>query len=314
MPRWPFNFKRRTNVIRQSDRPSPSSLDIDRELEWAEDSPSGWQHPAKEKLDPPPTAVFFDMGHTLMIEEPSAERLFNQACKQVGLPVDIRKYSHRYEWLEDAVHAYRTEYISEFSFYDRILSKVLEAEGVDRQDPNLTAELWRRMQRLQKQSKRLSAVSKPTLALLHKLHDSGFTLGLISNWGSSFFSVIEVYNLAPIFDVALASEMVGISKPHPEIFLKGASMANCTAEEIIFVGDNYHYDGAGAREVGMRPIHFNVGLLHQARMAMSELKRGIKTTLLPPADVVCIDRLTELVPLLGLKLQTGTQPNPKAAS
>jgi FMN phosphatase YigB (HAD superfamily) len=106
--------------------------------------------------------------------------------------------------------------------------------------------------------------------------------------------------------------MVGISKPHPEIFLKASAMANCAPEDIIFIGDNFHYDGAGAINAGMQAIHFNVGLLHQARMAMGELKRGIRTTLLPTSDVLCIDRLSELVPLLGIQNHAPKQARPDA--
>jgi len=257
----------------------------------------GWAAPS-QPLAFAPRAIFFDMGHTLMIEEPSAETLFNQACQDQGLPADIRRFSRRYDLLAAAVETYRHGYIGEYEYFNLVVRPVLESELQRPVSERELLEVWRQLRTLQRTARRLTAVAPHTVRILQRFHASGYRLGTISNWGSSFFSIIEVYQLGSLFDVALASEMVGISKPNPEIFLKAARMLRLEPDQVLFVGDNYHYDGAGARNAGMHAIHFNVGLLHQARMALSELKRGIRGELLPPPQVPCIDDLDELAAAL----------------
>jgi putative hydrolase of the HAD superfamily len=63
--------------------------------------------------------------------------------------------------------------------------------------------------------------------------------------------------LAPLVDVLVASEDVGVSKPDPGIFHLALDRAGVRAEEAVMVGDSWVNDIAGARGAGIRAVWFN---------------------------------------------------------
>ena len=63
--------------------------------------------------------------------------------------------------------------------------------------------------------------------------------------------------LAPLVDVLVASEDVGVSKPDPEIFRIALARAGAVASEAVMVGDAWVNDIRGARSAGIRAVWFN---------------------------------------------------------
>ncbi len=93
---------------------------------------------------------------------------------------------------------------------------------------------------------------------LHKLHQQGFKLGLISNGRTPFqeqnFSRL---GLGDYFSCIIVSEAVGLRKPEAEIFLLACSHLDLSAQQCIFIGDNEYADIQGAQAVGMSAIRFD---------------------------------------------------------
>jgi putative hydrolase of the HAD superfamily len=72
--------------------------------------------------------------------------------------------------------------------------------------------------------------------------------------------------------VTLASGEVGVSKPNPGIFYAAMERLGATAEESLYVGDNYWADVVGAKRAGLTPVLFDPhGLFPEADCAI--LKR-----------------------------------------
>lgn len=63
--------------------------------------------------------------------------------------------------------------------------------------------------------------------------------------------------LAPFVDMLVTSEDVGSVKPEPGIFEFALRKADCRAEEVVMIGDSWHADVMGARQVGIEAIWFN---------------------------------------------------------
>ena len=63
--------------------------------------------------------------------------------------------------------------------------------------------------------------------------------------------------LAPLVDVLIASEDVGVSKPDPRIFRIALDRAGVEPSEAVMVGDAWENDVAGARRAGIRAVWFN---------------------------------------------------------
>jgi HAD superfamily hydrolase (TIGR01549 family) len=87
--------------------------------------------------------------------------------------------------------------------------------------------------------------------------------------------------LAPLVDLLVVSEEVGVAKPDPAIFLAALERAGCGAHEAVMVGDSWPNDIEGARAVGIRPIWFNPDGLPAPDASVEMI-----TALEPAAEVV----------------------------
>jgi putative hydrolase of the HAD superfamily len=68
---------------------------------------------------------------------------------------------------------------------------------------------------------------------------------------------LEYCGLAPLVDVLIASEDVGVSKPDRAIFDIALSRAGAAARDAVMVGDSWANDIAGAANAGIAAIWFN---------------------------------------------------------
>jgi putative hydrolase of the HAD superfamily len=61
-------------------------------------------------------------------------------------------------------------------------------------------------------------------------------------------------DLARHFQTILDSALVGVEKPHPEIFQLALGRAGVSASEAAFVGDTYATDIVGAQFAGLHAV------------------------------------------------------------
>lgn len=113
-----------------------------------------------------------------------------------------------------------------------------------------------------------------------------YTTGILTN---GFIHLqrrkIEKYQFDEYVDFTLVSEEAGYHKPDRRIFLEALKLANnARPGQTLYVGDNPKADIEGALQAGLTPVFMNA-----------------KNDLEPPAGVVKIERLSQLLPLLGLK-------------
>ena len=92
---------------------------------------------------------------------------------------------------------------------------------------------------------------EPALA---RLQADGHTVGLISNMDGDLWAAAEGLGVARYLRFAVTSGEVGMSKPHPPVFLEALSRAGVEAGEAAHIGDSYLGDVAGARGVGIHGI------------------------------------------------------------
>jgi putative hydrolase of the HAD superfamily len=90
-----------------------------------------------------------------------------------------------------------------------------------------------------------------TVETLTKLQRAGFRMGVISNWNRNLPDELARLGVDTYFDFVIASAIVGVAKPSPEIFHIGLRAAACQPQEALYVGDNVADDCAGAHGVGM---------------------------------------------------------------
>jgi putative hydrolase of the HAD superfamily len=93
-----------------------------------------------------------------------------------------------------------------------------------------------------------------TLTALRRLKAHGMMLGVISNFDSRLFGLLNGLGLAQFFDPVVISTHAGAAKPERGIFAHALARAGTPAEEAMHVGDSYEADVIGARQAGILPV------------------------------------------------------------
>lgn len=99
-----------------------------------------------------------------------------------------------------------------------------------------------------------SRVLPETPPALESLRSAGYKLAAISNSDGRIESELGRAGLGEYLDFVIDSAIVGVEKPHAEIFEIALQRANVAPEEALYVGDLYAADVGGARLAGLRGI------------------------------------------------------------
>ena len=93
-----------------------------------------------------------------------------------------------------------------------------------------------------------------TLATLEQLKGRGFTVGVISNFDSRLFGLLDGLGVSPFVDTVVISTQAGAAKPAREIFAQALARVSVSAENAIHIGDSYEADIVGAQAAGLTPL------------------------------------------------------------
>src|SRR5215831_17417900 len=93
-----------------------------------------------------------------------------------------------------------------------------------------------------------------TLGVLEQLKQWHLKLGIISNFDSRIYSVLDSLGIRQFFDAVVLSSETGYCKPDPEIFVAGSSAIGVDPSEALFVGDSPHDDVEAAIRAGFSAI------------------------------------------------------------
>lgn len=186
----------------------------------------------------PPTAILFDVGNTLLIEE--TFDLEAGIAAAVGPRADVPELAHTFRtelevhhhagrelwlasWLQQRVHALTAESIDEIE--DRIWPAVVTLSPF----PGIAA-------------------------VLSQLSSDGVLMAAVSNASFSsriLWAELARHHLATPLRFVLSSADIGVRKPEPEIFRTALHRLGVSAERAWFVGDTPEEDIAGATAVGL---------------------------------------------------------------
>jgi putative hydrolase of the HAD superfamily len=200
-------------------------------------------------------AVFFDLGHTLVCPHPSFPELFARICAEHDVALTPEQLGDLISEIDREIAALQangggfslsTEGSRRFwlSLYRRSL------QGLGQPYPeHLPKTLYDRF--TDQSSYRVYADVIPVLTALRA---GGVRLGAISNWEAWCEELIVQLELAPLFDFALISGVLGIEKPDPRLFRMALERAGVPAERAAHVGDNPEHNCEAARAVGITPV------------------------------------------------------------
>lgn len=93
-----------------------------------------------------------------------------------------------------------------------------------------------------------------TLPALNYWQAQGIELGIISNFDSRIFAVLEALGLRDFFQSITISSLTGVAKPDRKIFEAALGKHHCLPAQAWHLGDSPKEDVEGSRAVGMIPF------------------------------------------------------------
>jgi FMN phosphatase YigB (HAD superfamily) len=207
-------------------------------------------------------AIFFDLDGTLRHSVPSGGDVFTQYAISLGLNANG----------EDAIRALRREHLywaNSADLRDDLLAHSGETDSfwIEYSRRRLVAlgspPAWA-VEAAPKMSAHMSEIYQPesivpedALRILPALKEAGYILAVISNRDKPFVDTLEKLGIKDYFTFSLAGGEVDSYKPGVEIFEHGLKRAGMTAQETVYVGDNYFADIVGSRRAGLRPVLYD---------------------------------------------------------
>lgn len=91
------------------------------------------------------------------------------------------------------------------------------------------------------------------LPALEKWKSQGIELGIISNFDTRLYGVLELLDLKDFFSSITISSLVGAAKPDSKIFLSALDRHHCPPHLAWHIGDSFNDDYQGAIKAGLRP-------------------------------------------------------------
>lgn len=99
-----------------------------------------------------------------------------------------------------------------------------------------------------------SKVLPDTVPALKRLKAAGYYLAVISNSDGSVEGELQRAGLTDYLEFVIDSSVVGVEKPHPEIFQIALERSGFKPAEAVYVGDIHPTDVGGAELAGLRGI------------------------------------------------------------
>jgi len=221
-------------------------------------------------------AVLFDAAETLFTTRGTVGEIYGEVARNYGSTASpeeiqaafVRQFRHsgplttdneKLWWKEVVFRVFND--VGMVSDFDRFFEKVYEQFRDSRG--------WR--------------LFPETLAVLKELKRLQYKLGIISNFDSRIYSVLQSLEIATYFDSVTISSQTGYAKPDPEIFEAAIRAAGVPANRILFVGDNLTDDVQAGAAAGMNTVLIDRNGRHpgskpvQSIRSLSELLNQILT-------------------------------------
>lgn len=200
--------------------------------------------------------VFLDAGETILHPHPSFAELFATVAGDNGHDIaveDLRRVQeqlapHLVDLAEDTgVADPSLSADASRAFWSFLYRRLLEELGV--RDEGLVAKLYATFS-----SASSYALFDDVLPTLGELHDSGYRLGLISNFEQWLQEMLIELEVGHLFDIAVISGVEGVEKPDPAIYELALERASVDPANAVHVGDSPGMDVVPATSVGMHAV------------------------------------------------------------
>lgn len=195
-------------------------------------------------------AILFDFGGTLDAEGVAwKERFFRLWCEEVG---EIRPecFDPAFHTADDALVGVLPPTLSLQHTVEKVTINL--GRGLAVSDPAILNRIATRF--VNEAWERLSI----NAVLLGEL-SRRYRLGVVSNFYGNLGAICREVGLSRFLSVVVESACVGYAKPAPQIFSMALTALNAEPRQALFIGDSFHRDMIGARNLGMPHVWLTPG-------------------------------------------------------
>jgi putative hydrolase of the HAD superfamily len=198
----------------------------------------------------PIKAIFFDAGNTLIFIDPE---VVLPVFREYGATVDETRFRSA-ELLARTRLSREVEAGAsgtEPEVWKRYFLNLMRGSGVpeDRLDT-----VGRRIALIHREKHLWTHLDPSTGPALRRLQETGYRMAVVSNADGRVEGLIQGAGLDGFFEFVLDSEVEGVEKPDPEIFLRACRRMGVGPTESLYVGDLYPVDVAGAQSAGLHAV------------------------------------------------------------
>lgn len=199
--------------------------------------------------------VFFDVGGTLMFDDPPVPEVFARVAQRRGHQITVRDVEPCKAHIDEY---YQAEYLRDGDFWcvhERAVQIWLDMYAImadycgirgDRDLPQAVYDEYLNPNNW--------SLFPDAAACLKGLKRCGFHLGVISNWDAELENLLREMGYLPYFDEVVSSAAVGCRKPGKAIFEIALERMGVDACDAVHVGDLPEADGEGAQGAGITPV------------------------------------------------------------
>lgn len=211
-------------------------------------------------------AILFDLDGTLRLTTPASARVFADCVQGMGIQPSSEDHLRAERWEHfyfanspDIQSDSETFKDDQKAFWTNFTRRRLVALGVHHER---AAELAPQISDcMGEKYKPQPYLPDGIHALLNHLRESGYMLGVVSNREEPFHKELQELGIQDYFRFTLAGGEVRSFKPDARIFEKALEMAGTSADETVYIGDNYFADVVGSLRAGLKPVLFDPNLL-----------------------------------------------------
>jgi FMN phosphatase YigB (HAD superfamily) len=219
-------------------------------------------------------AVLFDLDGTLFHYLPTSGEVFLEYITSLGFNTSEADRIFAEHWVH-YYFAHSPEIQSDSKifkddakgFWENFTKRRLVAFSMDQSQANKLAP---------QVSDYMSKAYKPKIQvpgdahlLLGYLKEADYMLGMVSNRESPYQAEMQKLELDRYFQFFLAGGDINSFKPDALIFKRALELAGTSAQETMYVGDNYFADIIGSRRAGLVPVLYDpISLFPEADCAV----------------------------------------------
>jgi len=222
------------------------------------------------RLEGPPVrveAVFFDAAGTLLYADPPVGEVYACALREAGVNAEGAEVQMQFERAWHRIRheqppnklPYGSTEAEAMRWWRRVVRESFRPFGLPATFEEVFLHLWTHFS-----SAAAWRLYDDVLPTFGDLERRGKGIGLISNWDTRLFGLLDQMRLRPHMRWTVVSSEVGVEKPHAEIFARALKECGLPAQKAVHVGDSYEEDVVGALRAGMQAVWLRRSDAHAA--------------------------------------------------